>query len=193
MVRFRTSIFLCRRDKEIDLGSAGGCCFWNTRQRYLSATINHGNSPITTGYPDRLAIEASRGFTETVLTRQAISSDDNKYNKKATRTYLRTIVQRRRRMANRRARLFLKEHSVPSIVAHTAGLAMLFTAIFSMWRQTGLLSIRRYSLVSHVRQLQQGEQKKDIYDYAAQRVQACLLYTSPSPRDQRGSRMPSSA
>ena len=24
-------------------------------------------------------------------------------------------------------------------------------------------------------------------------VQACLLYTSPSPRDQRGSRMPSSA
>ena len=28
---------------------------------------------------------------------------------------------------------------------------------------------------------------KDIAD------QACLLYTSPSPRDQRGSRMPSSA
>ena len=26
-----------------------------------------------------------------------------------------------------------------------------------------------------------------------QLVQACLLYTSPSPRDQRGSRMPSSA
>ena len=25
------------------------------------------------------------------------------------------------------------------------------------------------------------------------RVMACLLYTSPSPRDQRGSRMPSSA
>ena len=25
------------------------------------------------------------------------------------------------------------------------------------------------------------------------KVQACLLYTSPSPRDQRGSRMPSSA
>ena len=25
------------------------------------------------------------------------------------------------------------------------------------------------------------------------RIQACLLYTSPSPRDQRGSRMPSSA
>ena len=25
------------------------------------------------------------------------------------------------------------------------------------------------------------------------KLQACLLYTSPSPRDQRGSRMPSSA
>ena len=27
----------------------------------------------------------------------------------------------------------------------------------------------------------------------AEKMQACLLYTSPSPRDQRGSRMPSSA
>ena len=27
----------------------------------------------------------------------------------------------------------------------------------------------------------------------AKRVHGCLLYTSPSPRDQRGSRMPSSA
>ena len=29
--------------------------------------------------------------------------------------------------------------------------------------------------------------------FAAQAVEGCLLYTSPSPRDQRGSRMPSSA
>ena len=36
------------------------------------------------------------------------------------------------------------------------------------------------------------EEKDDVgkdYEYA----RACLLYTSPSPRDQRGSRMPSSA
>ena len=32
-----------------------------------------------------------------------------------------------------------------------------------------------------------GFTQEEIYDYA------CLLYTSPSPRDQRGSRMPSSA
>ena len=29
--------------------------------------------------------------------------------------------------------------------------------------------------------------------YAVKKCEACLLYTSPSPRDQRGSRMPSSA
>ena len=29
--------------------------------------------------------------------------------------------------------------------------------------------------------------------YMAKGVETCLLYTSPSPRDQRGSRMPSSA
>ena len=40
---------------------------------------------------------------------------------------------------------------------------------------------------------------KDAVDFAedkpevADRFEACLLYTSPSPRDQRGSRMPSSA
>ena len=30
-------------------------------------------------------------------------------------------------------------------------------------------------------------------DLAADSAKTCLLYTSPSPRDQRGSRMPSSA
>ena len=36
---------------------------------------------------------------------------------------------------------------------------------------------------------------KRMYDYAssAEKNNICLLYTSPSPRDQRGSRMPSSA
>ena len=32
-----------------------------------------------------------------------------------------------------------------------------------------------------------------IFWYATEMFSACLLYTSPSPRDQRGSRMPSSA
>ena len=37
----------------------------------------------------------------------------------------------------------------------------------------------------------QGERKSDSKDEAESYT--CLLYTSPSPRDQRGSRMPSSA
>ena len=37
---------------------------------------------------------------------------------------------------------------------------------------------------------------KSVLDYMSQsskELSSCLLYTSPSPRDQRGSRMPSSA
>ena len=32
-----------------------------------------------------------------------------------------------------------------------------------------------------------------LFSMALEAIEACLLYTSPSPRDQRGSRMPSSA
>ena len=39
--------------------------------------------------------------------------------------------------------------------------------------------------------LYQGQGKTDLATQVAHRI--CLLYTSPSPRDQRGSRMPSSA
>ena len=39
-----------------------------------------------------------------------------------------------------------------------------------------------------------ADRKKEVYDEdLVALVAACLLYTSPSPRDQRGSRMPSSA
>ena len=40
-----------------------------------------------------------------------------------------------------------------------------------------------------------GNVKDDgsLQDQTNARYQSCLLYTSPSPRDQRGSRMPSSA
>ena len=34
---------------------------------------------------------------------------------------------------------------------------------------------------------------EEIYDYEKNRVDTCLLYTSPSPRDRQKSRMPSSA
>ena len=38
-----------------------------------------------------------------------------------------------------------------------------------------------------------GHLRKDALAFEAAMDKACLLYTSPSPRDQRGSRMPSSA
>ena len=37
------------------------------------------------------------------------------------------------------------------------------------------------------------ERREDIFDKLENEGYNCLLYTSPSPRDQRGSRMPSSA
>ena len=49
-----------------------------------------------------------------------------------------------------------------------------------------------YSVLRHA----SGELNDDaLADYlvVVHKSQACLLYTSPSPRDQRGSRMPSSA
>ena len=35
--------------------------------------------------------------------------------------------------------------------------------------------------------------RRDIGTFTTRKSETCLLYTSPSPRDQRGSRMPSSA
>ena len=37
------------------------------------------------------------------------------------------------------------------------------------------------------------DERDHIFRKCIKRIRACLLYTSPSPRDQRGSRMPSSA
>ena len=39
----------------------------------------------------------------------------------------------------------------------------------------------------------ESEDTKQITNAIKAVIKACLLYTSPSPRDQRGSRMPSSA
>ena len=38
-----------------------------------------------------------------------------------------------------------------------------------------------------------GKSSEGVDKELIEEMQACLLYTSPSPRDQRGSRMPSSA
>ena len=63
------------------------------------------------------------------------------------------------------------------------------------------LSLETHSVIaggaSLLAQLEARLEKMDPfspeYDDWATHIYACLLYTSPSPRDQRGSRMPSSA
>ena len=59
----------------------------------------------------------------------------------------------------------------------------------------GELRVAQAQLVGWLQGLHQGFQAMAMAQQAAamQQLQHCLLYTSPSPRDQRGSRMPSSA
>ena len=63
------------------------------------------------------------------------------------------------------------------------------------WHFPGYMDVR-----NHPRSLIQKRIGKDLYklffnytDGSYELYHICLLYTSPSPRDQRGSRMPSSA
>ena len=59
----------------------------------------------------------------------------------------------------------------------------------------GQLPVVQWVLLTHGREVVRAlksiwsEQRKQVAEW----VDVCLLYTSPSPRDQRGSRMPSSA
>ena len=50
-----------------------------------------------------------------------------------------------------------------------------------------------HNLQEHSLVLIRGGRVKDLPGVRYHTVRGCLLYTSPSPRDQRGSRMPSSA
>ena len=56
------------------------------------------------------------------------------------------------------------------------------------WKATN--SVQILNAVTRVRQLMES---RNLSLAEAVRLDTCLLYTSPSPRDQRGSRMPSSA
>ena len=48
-------------------------------------------------------------------------------------------------------------------------------------------------VIVKVHLVKMGAYGKDAQRHHLDYIQSCLLYTSPSPRDQRGSRMPSSA
>ena len=53
----------------------------------------------------------------------------------------------------------------------------------------------RFHLINHPFYIawEKGELTQEILQDYAEQYYHCLLYTSPSPRDQRGSRMPSCA
>ena len=63
----------------------------------------------------------------------------------------------------------------------------LFDLLFNAELREAFLSKRCAALSSYALTPQ------ELADFEMIRPDACLLYTSPSPRDQRGSRMPSSA
>ena len=55
------------------------------------------------------------------------------------------------------------------------------------------LAVNRPLIENIAGRLTNGSYPKGVVPIRWDRSQHCLLYTSPSPRDQRGSRMPSSA
>ena len=78
----------------------------------------------------------------------------------------------------------------------------LFIATPGQWRQHGMAPRQAAFMVSHLHSLQAALAEKGIplqiehaADFTASvaLLASCLLYTSPSPRDPKTSRMPSSA
>ena len=69
------------------------------------------------------------------------------------------------------------------------------TADYWQVEQEGIIGIfgNRNSLLLDLLLRLQGSSNPNVVRDAPDQDQICLLYTSPSPRDQRGSRMPSSA
>ena len=66
------------------------------------------------------------------------------------------------------------------------------TAIFAIITSAGEARASLYEALEKARAGQMVESQQCM-SQADMQLRTCLLYTSPSPRDQRGSRMPSSA
>ena len=67
----------------------------------------------------------------------------------------------------------------------------LFAAQTQIAQVNGMMCIKCQKMVTEA--LQKASPDAEIKVSWPEGVAVCLLYTSPSPRDQRGSRMPSSA
>ena len=81
------------------------------------------------------------------------------------------------------------QHPLKGFIHTDDGFALTPTFTSKKVKQPGNTTTRkRYRYYVSQRAIGQGYKSSKI-----KTVNACLLYTSPSPRDQRGSRMPSSA
>ena len=84
-----------------------------------------------------------------------------------------------------------KERSLPRVEGHRRGAE----SVRSVLRTAARLGVKYLTLYAFsVENWNRPQDEVDtLMKYLARYLKSCLLYTSPSPRDQRGSRMPSSA
>ena len=66
----------------------------------------------------------------------------------------------------------------------------------TLWGVAGSITLLSFALTRMTKPMLEafsGAYELGVWHYVVGGLWVCLLYTSPSPRDQRGSRMPSSA
>ena len=91
----------------------------------------------------------------------------------------------------------LEKTKLPLFVASSALLVL--TACSDSEEKSATISLEKNSTTNAQVEFSQTEEGQAVLrakakaEEQAKKVLDCLLYTSPSPRDQRGSRMPSSA
>ena len=185
-----------RKGREV--ATLAGRLIW--RNRFVSAIERQKSRPITTddsrqNSSSRLQVDVREIFqvTDVVQSRRAWSQ---------LKIGLAKICQDRKRSgtrdSHRRNREALQQQSVASFNQRNPGRLNRRSSFIRI--RLSVMSVvpmqtRRFdsrSGTNHFIQLIGIVAQSDTGSLHA-RVQVCLLYTSPSPRDQRGSRMPSSA
>ena len=87
----------------------------------------------------------------------------------------------------------LKQKGIEVVLVSSGSVAEGMTRLGWKQRPSALHELQAAAAVGQMGLVQCYETNFSRHDYLTAQVLFCLLYTSPSPRDQRGSRMPSSA
>ena len=81
-----------------------------------------------------------------------------------------------------------------SILSNLLGLLIGLSATEGLSALSGIIiGVIVALIIANALQKKNREAKLKEHELEAKQIISCLLYTSPSPRDQRGSRMPASA